>query len=179
MPLSRLPGVGDFCSNLLSPFLPIVCILSSQTISFQILLHALFPQFPWLTLLPISSYFSFHNLMYLVIDVSTHDMTIPPQTALNYHILDLHNNTHPIMKNISRHPINQSYPTHNPDHSTLHPMQSELLPHTTNSCTHCLRCSTITTNHITQTKLKQEQKQVSLYPKVHGTRFLPSSFRRI
>ena len=120
---------------------------------------------PTISLVNSSSYFQLFQL--------------PPQTALNYHILDLHNNTHPIMKNISRHSINQSYPTHNPDHSTLHPMQSELLPHTTNSCTHCLRCSTITTNHITQTKLKQEQKQVSLYPKVHGTRFLPSSFRRI
>ena len=37
-------------------------------------------------------------------------MNIPSQTALNYHILNLHNNTHPITKNISRHPINQSHP---------------------------------------------------------------------
>ena len=39
---SVLIWVGNFCLNLLSPFLSIVCILSSQAISFQILLYALF-----------------------------------------------------------------------------------------------------------------------------------------
>ena len=61
------------------------------------------------------------------IDVSTHDTTIPPQTALNYHILNLHNNTHPIMKNITRHPINKSHPKHHPDHTMLHPTQPRLI----------------------------------------------------
>ena len=80
-----------------------VRILSSQAISFQILLYALFPRLPWSTLLPFPSYFNFHNLAYLGIDVSTHGMTIPPKTALIYHILNLQNNTHFITKNISRH----------------------------------------------------------------------------
>ena len=44
MPLSRLAGVRNFCFNSLSPFLSIERILSSQTISFQILLYALFPR---------------------------------------------------------------------------------------------------------------------------------------
>ena len=101
MPSFQLAGVSNFCSNLLSPFLSIVHILSSQALSFQILLYTLFSRFPWSTLLPFPSYFKFHNPTYLGIDVSTHDMTIPPQMVLNYHILNLHSNTHPITKNIS------------------------------------------------------------------------------
>ena len=121
MPLSRLAGISNFCSNLLSPLLSIVLspLFSSHIV--PILLYALFPRFPWSTLLPLPSYFNIHNLTYLGIDVSTHGMTIPPLTSLNYHILNLHKNTNPITKNISRHPINQSHPTHHLDHTTLHP----------------------------------------------------------
>ena len=122
MPLSRLAGVSNFCSNALSPFLSIVRIFFSQAISFQILLYTLFPRFPWLTLLPFPSYFKFHNLTYLGIDVYTHDMTIPPQMVLNDQIPNLQN----ITNNISRHPINQSHPTHHHDHTTLHPTQPRL-----------------------------------------------------
>ena len=61
--------------------------------------------------------------MYLRIDVSTLDMTISLQTALNYHIADLHNNTHRIAKNISRHPINQFDPINHLDNIMLHPME--------------------------------------------------------
>ena len=68
-----------------------------------------------------------NSITYLGIDVSMHDMTISLQTALNYHIFNLHNNTHPITKNISRYPINQSYPTHHLDHTTLHPTQAHLI----------------------------------------------------
>ena len=96
---------------------------SSQTIFFQILLYTLFQQFPWSALFPFPSYFNFHNLMYLGIDVSKHDMTALPQTALNYHILDLHNKTNYIMKNISEHLINQSHLTDHPDYMMLHHMQ--------------------------------------------------------
>ena len=126
MSLSPLAGVGNICSNSLSPFLSIVRIFSFQAISFQILLYALFPRFSWSTLLLFPSYSNFHNLTYLGIDVSTHDMIIPPQTALNY-TLDLHNMTHPITKNITRHPINQSQHTHHPDHTRLHPTQPRLI----------------------------------------------------
>ena len=45
------------------------------TISFDCM-HPLFS-----TILPFPSYFNFHNLTYLETDVSTHDMTIPPQKA--------------------------------------------------------------------------------------------------
>ena len=72
-------------------------------------------------LFPFPSYFNLHNLMYLGINISMNDMTIPQQTVLNNHVLSLHNNTHPITKNISQHPINQSHPTHYPDHVTLSP----------------------------------------------------------
>ena len=68
MPLSWLVRVGNLYPNLLLPFLLIVSILSSQAISFQIFLHALFPRFPWLTLLPFPSYFNFLNLTYLRTD---------------------------------------------------------------------------------------------------------------
>ena len=98
MSLSCLAGVGIFCFNLLLPFLLIACILTFQATSLQIFIYALFP---WSTLLPFLSYFNFHNLTYLGIDVSKHDMTIPPQAALNDHILSLHNSTHPITKNSS------------------------------------------------------------------------------
>ena len=90
------------CSNSLLLFLSILCILSSPALSFQVLLYELFPQFRWSALLPFPSYFNFHNFTYLGIDVSMHDMTIPLQTALNYYIHNLHNNTHPITKNISQ-----------------------------------------------------------------------------
>ena len=119
MPLSRLAGVSNFCFNSLSLFLLIVRILFSQAISIQILLYQSSHGFPWLILFPFPSYFNFHNLTCLGIDVSTHDMTIPPQTALNYHILNLHNNTHSMPKN-SRQPISQSHTTHHPDQKTLH-----------------------------------------------------------
>ena len=118
IPLSRLAGVGNFCFNSLSPFLSIVRILSSQAISFQILLYTLFPRFPWSPFLPFPSYFKLHNLMYLGVDVSTDNMTISPQTVLNYHIFYLHNDTHLIPKKISRHPLDQSHPTH-PGYTTL------------------------------------------------------------
>ena len=130
MPLSRLARVGNLCFNSLSPFLLIIRILSSQAISFQILLYALFPQFPWSILLPFPRYFNFHIFTYLGINVSTHDMIIPPQTTLNYHILNLHN-THPITKNISRHPIYHFHPKHHPDHTTLHRMQLRLIYNST------------------------------------------------
>ena len=125
MPLSRVAGVSNFCSKSLSPFLSIVRILSFQAISFQILLYALFPRFLWSTLLPFPSYINITSPI-LGIDVSTQDMTIPPQAALNYHILNLHNNTHPITKNISRHSIKQFHPTHS-DHLTLHPTQLRII----------------------------------------------------
>ena len=101
MPLSRLTGVSNFCSNSPLSFILIVRILSSQAISFQTLLYAPFPRFPWLVFVPFPSYFNFHNLIHLGIDVFMHDMTIPPQTALKYHIFNLHNNTCPITKNHS------------------------------------------------------------------------------
>ena len=125
MPLFCLVGAGNFRFISLLPFFSIVGILSVQAISSQIL-YTFFPRFPWWTFLHFPSYFNFSNLTYLRIDVFTHDMTIPPKMVLNYHILDLHNNIHPITKNISWHPINQSYPTR-PDHSTLYPMQPRLI----------------------------------------------------
>ena len=142
--------VGNICFNLLSPFLSIVWILSSQAILFQILLHVHFPRLPWSTLLPFPIYFKFHQPTYLRVDVSMDDLTIPPQTALNYHIFDLYSKSHPIPKNISRRPINQSYPTH----PTNTPCNSLNFFHTTNSCTRCpwFWCFTLTTNPITQIK---------------------------
>ena len=120
--------VGSFCFNL------ILCILSFQAISFQILLYALFRRFPWLTLLLFPSYFKLHNLTYLIVNVLMDNMTIPSQTDLNYHIFDLHNNTHHILKHISWHPIDQSHPTHHPDHATLHPKQPCLIRNSKSPC---------------------------------------------
>ena len=119
MPLSQLAVVSNFCSNSLPPFLLIIRILSSEAILLQILLYTLFTRFPWVTLHLFPSNFSLHNLMYLGIDVSTHDITIPPQMAFSYHIINLHSNAYLITKDISWHPINQSHPTHL-DHTMLH-----------------------------------------------------------
>ena len=116
MSLSGLAGVVNFCFNSLSPFPSIVRFLSSQAILSQIALYAFFPRFPQSTLLPFPSYFKLDNLTYLAVDIMTDDMTIPQQTALNYHIFDLHNNTHPILKNISHH-------AHHPDHTRFRIIQ--------------------------------------------------------
>ena len=89
MALYWLIRFGNFCFNSLSPFLFILHILGFHTMSFQFL------RFPSLFLLPFRSYFKLHNLTYFGTDVSMDDMTVPPQTTLNYHIFDLHNNTHP------------------------------------------------------------------------------------
>ena len=112
---------------MLLPFHLIVRILSSQAILFQIFLYALFPRFPWLTLLSFPWYFMLYDLTYLGAGISTDDMTIPMQTSLKYEIFDRHDNTHPIPKNISSHPINQPHSTQHPDHMTLHPMQPHFL----------------------------------------------------
>ena len=86
---------------------------------FQILLYAVLPQFLRLTFLLFPSYFKLHNLTCLDVDVSTDDMTIPLQTALSYHVFNLHNNTYPIPKNISCHLIDQYHPKHHPGCSAL------------------------------------------------------------
>ena len=127
MPLSWLAGVGNFCFNMLSLFHSIVRILSSQAISFQIFLYALFPRFPWSTLLSFPWYFMLHDLTYLGADISTDDMTILPQTSLNYEIFDRHDNTHSIPNNISQHPINQPHSTHHPNRTTLRPTQPHFI----------------------------------------------------
>ena len=127
MPLSRLAGVGNFCFNLLSPFLPMVHIIFSLAILFQILLYALCRRSPWSTLLPLPRYLKLHNLTYLGAHVSTDDMTATSQMALNYHIFDLHNNTHLIPKKFSRYTIDQSHPTYHPDQTTLRPIQPRLI----------------------------------------------------
>ena len=127
MPLSWLARVGSLCFNLLLTFPSVVRILSSQVISFQTLCYAPFPRFPWSSLLPFPSYFKLHNLLYLRVDISKDDTTRPPKRALNYQILDLHSNTHPIPKNVSQHPIDQSHPTYHPDNTTLHYLQPHLI----------------------------------------------------
>ena len=111
------------CSNLLLPFLLIIHILYSEAILLKILPYTLFPRFLWSTLLPFPSYFNLHNLTYLGIDVSTHDISIPLQMALNYQIINFYSNTNPITKVINQHPINQYHPTHHSDHMKLQPMQ--------------------------------------------------------
>ena len=94
MLLSRLGQVVLIvCSDSLFPFFSIVCIFSSQAIAFQILLYTLFPRFPWSTLLPFPRYFNFHNLAYLG-TLSMHNMIILPETALNFHFLNLCTNFH-------------------------------------------------------------------------------------
>ena len=81
MSLSRSAGVGNFCFNWLLPFFGIVCIISSQATLFQILLYALFSQFPFSTLLPFLRSFNLHSFTYLRVDVSTNTLTIPLRTV--------------------------------------------------------------------------------------------------
>ena len=141
MPFSQPTWVNNFCFNLLLPFLSIVHILSSQAISVKLYLFALFLRFCWLILLPFPSYFKIHNLTYLGVDVLKDDMT------LHYHIFNLHNNTQHILKNIRRHPINQSYSTHHPDDATLHPTQPLLI------CNSRFPCFTIVQQNWSNTTL--------------------------
>ena len=119
MPLSQLTRVSNFCSNSVLPFLSIIRILSSQDIVPNPSLWNL----PMTSLVNPSSFPQLFQRSYLPVflqtDVSTHSMTIPSQENLTYHIPNLHNNTHLIMKNKSWHPINQSHRTHHPDHTML------------------------------------------------------------
>ena len=114
MPLSQLAGVKNFCFNLISPFLSIVRILSSQAISSQLLLYALFPQVSWSIRLLFPSYFKLHNLY-----------TNADGFALSS--TPYYNNTHYVPNNIIRHPIDQSHITHYPDHMTLHSTQPHVI----------------------------------------------------
>ena len=125
MHYSGWPGLAIF-ALICSRYISRSHASSPQVISFQILLYALFLWFPWSTLLPFPSYFKFHNLAYLGVNVSTDYNDWLPQTTLNYHIHDLHN-TQITPKNISRHPIDQSHPKHHHDHTTLHPTQRCLI----------------------------------------------------
>lgn len=117
-PLLRLIKVGNVCFN----FLLIICILSSQAISWQIPLFALFPQFPWLTffLFPVISSSITSQVFRIWCLSGWHDHTV-----LNYHTFNIHNNTHHIPKNNNWHTIDQSHPTH-PYHTNLHPTQPRL-----------------------------------------------------
>ena len=81
IPVAR---VVSFYFNLLSPFLLIVSVPSSQATSFRILLYALFPWFPWSTLFSFHSYFKLHNLTHLGVDVSTDDHPTTDSFALSH-----------------------------------------------------------------------------------------------
>ena len=87
MTLSRLAGACNFCFNLLSPFVSIVRILSFQATSFQILLYALFPPFPWSSLLLFPSYFMLHNpqVFWIWCLNRWHDHTTADGFELSYH----------------------------------------------------------------------------------------------
>ena len=124
MSLSRSAGVENFCFNWLLPFFWIVCIISSQATLFQILLYALFSQFPFSTLLPFLRSFNLHSFTYLRVDVSTNTLTIPLRTV--WIIISSTSQQHPIPRKISRHPIDQSHPTHS-DHATPHPTHLHVL----------------------------------------------------
>ena len=89
--------------------------------------YALFSRFPWSTLLPFPSYFKLHNLTYLGIDVSTDDVTLPPQMALNY-ISSLFTTTPTLSRRTSVDTfINRSHRIYHPDHATLHLTRPRLI----------------------------------------------------
>ena len=115
-PLSRLAGVGNFCFKLLSPFRSIVCILSSQAISFQIILYALFPQFPWSTsfLYPVIS----SSITSRIWELMSRRMTWPYHRRRFCIIVSLIFTTTP---------THLSHPIHHPDHTTLQPSKARLI----------------------------------------------------
>ena len=131
MLLSRQGGVGNFCFNLHMSSFPVFCILSIQFKScLSIFKHSSLGR-PFFLFLPTS----IHDFEYLGISVSTGGMTIvyryvlrnfrfwqnPP--FLRVHYLRLFQ---PILLL-----FNQPYPSHHPDHATLHPAKSELISHST------------------------------------------------
>ena len=115
--LYRLAGAGSFCFNSILPF-------------FWLYMHP-----HDLTLKPYhSKYFCTHSsqdflgwpfFLFPVISTSITSHTWELQMALNYYILNLFSQQHPITKNISRYPINQSHPRTSswsydvPPHATL------------------------------------------------------------
>ena len=127
MPLPWLAGVSNFCSNLLSPFLLIVLILSSQAILSQILLYTLFTQFPWLTLLAFPCYFAsitwhiwelmypcmtwphHHRQLWIISSIFTTKHTLSRRTSVN------------TLSSVSPHTSSGSYDA--PPHTTLPHLQ--------------------------------------------------------
>ena len=127
---SRLAGVDIFCFNLHSPFLSIVLIFTFQAILFQILLslfqmhssHDFLDQ-PFFLFQVISGSIT-SRICYLM---SRRMASLCHHRRLCFIIFDLHNNTHPIPKNISQHFIDQSHATYLPYHTTLHVTQPCLI----------------------------------------------------
>ena len=117
MPLSRLAWVSNFC---------IVGILSSQAISFQIFLYALFHT---ISLVDPSSFSQLFQLPqpYVFGNWCLHawrDHTTGDGFELSY----LQSQQHPpYYEEHCWHPINQSHPTYHPDHTTLYPTQSRVI----------------------------------------------------
>ena len=109
MPLSWLAQVFNFCFNLCLLFLSIVRFLSSQAISCQIFLYALFPRFSWSTVLIFHSYFKLHNLTYVGVDISSVFTTTPTLSRRTAHTLSTS--------------ITPTYP----DYAMLHPTQPHLM----------------------------------------------------
>ena len=127
MLLSRLAGAGNFYFNSFLPFLSVVSVLSCQAMSFQILFCELFPRFPWSTFFLFPSYFNFSSsITSRICELMSPHMTWP-YTGDSFELYPRFSQQHPSYpKNISRHPINQSYPTHQPNHTTFHPTQPGL-----------------------------------------------------
>ena len=123
--LSHITGASNFCSNLFLPFLSTVRILSSEAILFQIHLHALFPRFPWSTLLYFPSCFNIHNLMIWEL--------MFPRMASSYHLRQLwiissiFTTTPTLSRGTSVDTLSTSHPTHHSDHTTLHLTKPRLI----------------------------------------------------
>lgn len=125
IPLSHIAGASNFCSNFFLPFLSIERILSSEAILFQIHLHALFPQFPWSTLLYFPSCLNFHNLMIWEL--------MFPRMTLSYHLRQLwiissiFTTTPTLSRGTSVNTLSTSHPTDHSDHTTLHLTKPHLI----------------------------------------------------
>ena len=144
MPLSQLARVDNFCFNSLLPFRSILHILSFQAILFQILLYTLFPWFSWLTLLPFPGFFMLHNLTYLGVDVLIYGILTVDLCRWPWIIISSIFTITPTFSK-KQHPIEQSHPTHHPDHRCLTPDNFAL--------------STIGSSHVLQKYIKTTQTQ--------------------
>ena len=128
IPLSRLAGVGSFCFNLFSPFWSYASSLLKPYCSKSFFTDSSHDFLGWpFFLFPVNSTYITSRIWKLMSPRMTWLLNRKWRwIIISWIFTTTSTQCHPVTKNITRHPINQSHPAH-PDHATLHPTQPHLI----------------------------------------------------